>query len=421
MVEMDYRDYAEYLNYAVSNGILDVSKLVADVEMDKRQEILSNHKYSVWQGVTNKKWNTYLPAEGFPNNRRIISRNSKKKIEDAIVEFYTENERIPDFGECFAMQQEYTLKHYKITTNTYDRKNNDYDKYIRDTRLDRTAIDQITEGDIVMFLDDMLAEYNGKITRKAFNNVKSIIGTVFVFSKVIKRYNCIYTRELLAGISPNVRQLKKKSNKLQVFNDEEVDMLVDTILNNYRDSIRHMGLLFMLFTGVRVGELALLKLNDFSLGYKLQVQRTLSKAKDKNGKSHRVISEYAKTETSENEVMLSDDAIDVLNHILKLREIAGETGEWLMEEGGAYISDTKFDKCLRKLCNELAIPERSCHKLRKTYCSELLDMGVSEKVVQNQMRHSDVRTTQNHYNYCVKTEKAKRDAINKVRRLSSAF
>ncbi len=55
MVEMDYRDYAEYLNYAVANGILDVSKLVADVEMDKRQEILSNHKYSVWQGVTSLK------------------------------------------------------------------------------------------------------------------------------------------------------------------------------------------------------------------------------------------------------------------------------------------------------------------------------------------------------------------------------
>ena len=52
MEEMNYRDYAEYLNYAMSNGILDVSKLVADVEMDKRQKILSNHKYSVWQGVT---------------------------------------------------------------------------------------------------------------------------------------------------------------------------------------------------------------------------------------------------------------------------------------------------------------------------------------------------------------------------------
>ena len=52
MVDIGGKDFTECLNYAMANGILDISKLVADVEMDKRQEILSNHKYSVWQGVT---------------------------------------------------------------------------------------------------------------------------------------------------------------------------------------------------------------------------------------------------------------------------------------------------------------------------------------------------------------------------------
>ncbi len=47
MEEMNARDYLEYLNYAVSNGIIDVAKLVTDVEMNKRQELLEQHKYHI--------------------------------------------------------------------------------------------------------------------------------------------------------------------------------------------------------------------------------------------------------------------------------------------------------------------------------------------------------------------------------------
>ena len=110
--------------------------------------------------------------------------------------------------------------------------------------------------------------------------------------------------------------------------------------------------------------------------------------------------------------LLSDDALKVVSQVMKLREQAGEDSEWLFAENGEYISDNKFDKTIRKLCKELDIPVRSCHKLRKTYCSYLLDSGVDEKLVQEQLRHSDIRTTQNHYHYSVKIENEKLTAIN---------
>ena len=420
MKELDPKDYYEYLNYAMSNGIIDVAKLVTEVEMNKRQELLEKHQYSIWQG-SNGNWYTYLPDENSNHKGKLVKKCSREKLEDALVSYYSENEKTPTFGECFKMQQTYMIEHFKITDSTYYRKDDDYNKYISGTELDGRRIDSITESELIVFFDNLLAKHNGKITRKAFNNVKSLIGNVFVFAKVIKRYNCIYTKELLSGIIPNRRQLKKKTDRLQVFNDEEVDMLIDGILKNHRDSIRHMGLLFMLFTGVRVGELAVIKLGDISADYRLHIRRTLTKKKDENGITRRVVSEYAKTETSEEEMMLSDDAIKALNRILYLRKVSAETSEWLMAENGEFITHNKFDKCLRKLCGELNIPARGCHCLRKTYCSELLDAGVSEKIVQDQMRHADSRTTQMHYNYCVKTDDAKRKAINAIKRLDSAI
>ena len=399
------------LKYAIEHGIIDLSKLEADVYMNKRSQYLDQHPYAIWQGK-NGSWYTHVPCENSSSGRKKIKRNSREKIEKAIVDFYSAGETIPTFGKCFSEYQAYSLSCGKITRNTYDRRQNDYERFIKGSRFDKTPINLIPENQLVMFLDDVMTEYNGVIARKAFNNKKSLVGGVFVYAKVIKRYDCIYTKELLASYSPTARQFKKKEKKPQVFNSSETDLIISTIVEKYWNSIRHLGLLFMLFTGVRVGELAVLKTTDFISENKLYVQRTLSKEKDINGKSHRIISNFPKTEYSDDYILLSDDAIKVVRQIKKIRELSGESSDWLFAENGCFISDTKFDKTIRKLCTGLDIPVRSCHKLRKTYCSNLLDSGIAEKLVQEQMRHSDIRTTQNHYNYSVKVEEEKLKAIN---------
>lgn len=385
-------EYVELLNYAERNGIIDISKLKIDVEMSKREEYLKRHTYNIWQGK-NGYWYTNLYDENSPSQRKKIKKSTREKLEDAIVEHYKEKDRIPRFGEC------------------------DYKRFIKGSKMDRTSIDRITETDIILFLDDVLKRFGGQIARKAFNNMKSLITGTFVYAKVIRRINCIYTRELMGSYSPSPRQFKRPKMYLQVFADDEVEMIINRITSLYWDSERHLGLLFMLFTGVRVGELATLKTFDFLPGGKLHIQRTISKAKDESGKSHRIISDFPKTPTSDSIVYLSDDAMTIYQQVMKLRKEKGITSDFLFSEKGTYIADTIFDKTMRKLCTELDIPVRSCHKLRKTYCSELLDLGISEKIVQNQMRHADIATTKGHYYFSTKKEAAIKEALNRNNRL----
>ena len=202
-------DYIELLNYAERKGIIDISRLKIDVEMSKREEYLKRHTYNIWQGK-NGYWYTNLYDESSPSQRKKIKKNSREKIEDAIVEYYKEKDRN-------------------------------------------------TETDIIIFLDDVLKQFSGQIARKAFNNMKLLITGTFVYAKVIRRINCIYTRELIGSYSPSPRQFKRPKMYLQVFADDEVEMIINRITSTYWDSERHLGLLFMLFTGVRVGELATLK------------------------------------------------------------------------------------------------------------------------------------------------------------------
>lgn len=50
----------------------------------------------------------------------------------------------------------------------------------------------------------------------------------------------------------------------------------------------------------------------------------------------------------------------------------------------------------------------------------MLEAGVSEKLVQEQMRHADITTTRNHYYFSTKVESDKREQINMNSRLRLA-
>ena len=50
----------EILSNALDYGMIDLEYLQATIDMKKKQEILSNHPYTIYQGKDGK-WYTYLP------------------------------------------------------------------------------------------------------------------------------------------------------------------------------------------------------------------------------------------------------------------------------------------------------------------------------------------------------------------------
>ena len=63
------------------------------------------------------------------------------------------------------------------------------------------------------------------------------------------------------------------------------------------------------------------------------------------------------------------------------------------------IRAKRFNTWLHRACKEVGIPERSTHKIRKTYASILLSCGVDEKLVTSQMGHTDIAVTRSIYYY----------------------
>ena len=61
------------------------------------------------------------------------------------------------------------------------------------------------------------------------------------------------------------------------------------------------------------------------------------------------------------------------------------------------MASNSIDHLLIRYCNDINIPKKSAHKIRKTYSTKLIDAHVPDSVIENQMGHEDIETTKKYY------------------------
>ena len=99
----------EILQYALENGMIDISYVQEQIEMIKREEILSKHPYHIWYGENDHYWHTYLPDE--QRGRIPKKRKSEKDLKDDIVNYWMTEGANPTIAEVF---QEWNDRRYSI-------------------------------------------------------------------------------------------------------------------------------------------------------------------------------------------------------------------------------------------------------------------------------------------------------------------
>jgi integrase len=119
--------------------------------------------------------------------------------------------------------------------------------------------------------------------------------------------------------------------------------------------------------------------------------------------------EATKTPDSEDEVVLDSKVLGLL--LQWKRECAHSDKQWLfsnVDTGRPFHADSLRSDHLRLVGQTIDIPNLGWYAFRHTYRTLIDDLGTPVGVQQKLMRHSDVRTTMNHYGSAY--EKTKRRA-----------
>ena len=395
MFSLDIVNAQEYLQAALNSGMIDITSLKANIAMAERKKYLEGH--NIWQGK-NGSWYTKLNQDGI---KTLVRKATKEAVEEEIIKYEKRLEDRPTVKDIFYrfINQKYRYK--DISKSTYSRYEADYKRYIEGKKIESVEFCKLTEEYLEDFIRCTIADDD--LTSKGYSNLRTIIRGMLLYAK--GKYTQISAESFFGDMQFSKNTFRKKiiDKKEQVFSEEEIPLIMEYLEKNL--SLYNLGIMLDFHTGLRNGELSTIKRTDISKDgncYFIHIQRTEISYKD-NGSHIVAVKEYPKSSAGDRYVFCNDKAAKIIEKIIELNP----EGEYLFEKNKSRIRERSFNNHLKAACRNLGILPRTMHKIRKTYGTVLIDSGVDEAVIVEQMGHSDIYCTKQYYYFSNKNRDKK--------------
>lgn len=425
----------DLLQEAVNAGIINLDSVQEQIDMKKKEKILKEHSYSIWEGKDGK-WRTYVFDETKAKNRRLIKRKTKEDIEDFIVEEYDTNHKGVNETTIKTLYPEWLqYKYLKVNSpNTIKRIQNDWERFYdndhynqeHDTDIINIPIQELSKLKLDKWAHHMV-KFGNAVPSKSIrhkrkdmrsNMTKKQYYGVSLIAREILDYavdNGIIDKNYFDQIKIDkrlYRKVLKKKSENEVFLVNEVNDIIHLAWKDFEEHPSNLTILAIIlnfYMGTRVGELVVLKTSDIEKGNYLHVQHQLVKNYDMtNITDPKFIGyidvPYTKSDAGDRYIYLVSEAIEVLDVIMKTRDMYYSNTKdyekgYLFIKNGKRISHNQIEQLLRKYCMQLGICSKSNHKIRKTFISTLYDNGVNINTIREMVGHEDEKTTLRCYIY----------------------
>lgn len=306
---------------------------------------------------------------------KIKARNLSKEKEEITV---------ADILEDF-----YTLKHNlnRITDSTYLRKKYTLDIY-RKSNIAKIPIVKMNVNDIKIFLSSQKNKSNSDIDK--------------IYSSLNAAFELVISENIIDKNPLNDKTvLKPKSNKpdkkVRGFTQEEQQKFLET-LKDYKPiankNYYKPQFLISLMTGMRMGEINALTLNDINLDNKeIHIYKTITK--DTNGKAK--LGAATKTIAGQRIIPIPESLIPILKNVID-NYIPNENNLlFVNKSNGGVISTGQVNCAFKRLCEKANLEVDGQHMLRHSYATRCIEAGISAPVLKTYLGHTDISTTINTY------------------------
>ncbi len=389
----------------------------------KQQKILETYPIRIWQ-ASNGTWKAHIPDNTKPRNRKVIQGSTKENLENNILKDYNLRKNTRLIFSNYFLYWLFTYKANYVHSSTLERYSNDYVRLIKGTKLDSMKITTIKRKDVMYFINDAINQH--ELTTKGVRNLKTLLNGVFELA-VDEEEIKVNPMANLKIRNSNIKPEKLKHADTEVFNEDEQQHLIKCIYANYKNykPIISLAILLNFQLGLRVGELCTLKRSDIDFKTRtISIQRMEDchrPVKVENGKLvkektvHQVVE--GRTKKNSNRVLdLTDEALYIIELTIDLVDQMGISTEFLFpDKNGNHTIRQRVNDCLAHYCEELNIPIKSSHKIRKTVISNLVSKNFDIDEVMRHAGHSNKTTTYNYYVFTVHTNE------NRQERLTSAL
>ena len=156
--------------------------------------------------------------------------------------------------------------------------------------------------------------------------------------------------------------------------------------------------------GTRKGEILAICKEDI-VGNRIHIHRQLVEEFDTTDLDHIKskgfhVVDYTKSEDGDRWLPLTEKAQKLIKRLETINEEYGHKHQdFLFVRDGRCLTPEAVDTQIKRGCEYIGIPVKTMHKIRKTYASTLLHIGVNLSIVKDMLGHADESTTLKHYIY----------------------
>ncbi len=306
-----------------------------------------------------------------------------------------------------------------------------YDKYVRD------SVGRMRMCDINYSIIQRL--YNEMITKNGFkpNSMESlhtILNPIFdraVWDNLIESNPCT---KAMKEIRSGATWIKEKKPALTI-EQQQVFMTYLESSTQYRHWLNILTVL--LGTGMRIGECLGLTWTEcnFHTGM-IVITHTLNYRKQDDGHCRHYVEFVPKTKAGERAIPMFDEVRTALLEEKARQDRVGTAGTmidgvsgWVFTNRyGTVYSEKSINKAIERIRNAynrteqkaakeegreaFLLPHFTCHQLRHTFCTRLVELEPRAKVVQTLMGHANISTTMDVY--AEVEERAKKETVSKL-------
>lgn len=351
-----------------------------------RKQIIRSTTYKPPEGISDKKAEklAYAFAVDFENKCRYYLQ-------------YNENMKFSELANWyFSNYSEVELK--AVTAMNYKSQyNNHIEEYLGYKKLKEFTPPMLTDYLKMLHTKDGLS---ASTCRKVYIVVQSIFkrGLEQGFLRENPCHNVILPKD------------KNKAKKRYSLTVEETIRFIQLVKGSDKDADVKRIIIFLLFTGTRIGECLALSWEDIDFeNSSIHIRHTL--AKGPNG----LFLDTPKTSSSYRTIGMNDTAFDILKeqkaYCANLKDTLGKMfthPEMVFPSGlGNYRDRSSVYHSLGRITAGTEFEDMTLHKLRHCNATILLNSGVELKMISEHLGHSGVEITANIYADVLQSQKIK--------------
>ena len=420
----------EVLNEGIINSQVSAPVENEDMTKKQRENIIKKHmeQYKTKYYESDNRWHSFLPDATHPRKMRPIAKRKWEDLEQAIIDYYTEQEEA-NKRKCITLR---TLYPEWFDYKWQDTNNSGYMKrihqdwkrfYENDAIIDRPIVEMTTLELKNWARNKIIKE---KLTKKLYYNMTVII-----------RQSLDYLVELEELSSNPFANFKIKTSlftpvvakeaEYEVFNEVEEQQIKALALEDFEKnphSTSAIALIANFSLGLRVGELVALKWKDLKSPY-LQIRRMEQKQYDKledgKWKCHLEVVEHTKSDAGYRTIYVVSSVLELFEKVKEdnlNRGYSCESEDYIFLYRGNRISSKSITNKYDKYCKALGIIKKTNHKARKTCLTKIADnANINLKDAMEFGGHKDVQTYIKHYCFSRYSDEQKREELEKTLKL----